>query len=1146
MNLFMSKMNFLSKIFLLFTLTFSFLLGNCESLFSQSAPELMYPNSLEVTKESTITFIWNKIYYNTPIFNLQVSNNSGFSNLLLDVDVATNTHTASLPLISGTKYFWRVKSTIGLQVSDWSEVRSFTYFLPTSISGLALWLDPGIGVQLNGTKVQKINDQSGLLNNAEQLNPAQQPLFIASDSLINKKPSVKYDGVDDFMEMLDNSSLDFSTEMSIHTLVKPRVAAVNKTILAKWDYQTQGAWVFQSEFATADELMFSPCAFITDPGNQKVVSGNADMISQKPAVLTLTYNGNQSTKVKYYKNLNLLTASTVGTIPSSMPNCSATLKVGKYGGIATRYYDGDIVEVLIYNNVLSDSLRNLVDTYLRYKYAPPVSLGPDTLFANNALCGNIKLKAQSRYTTYLWSTGATTSSINVNTLGTYWVRVTDFLGNISSDTIRVLPPFEMNNPENSNICLNSSIQWETNYPSSQFTYLWQNGLTTPIQNIAAPGDYFVKVTDVNGCFIYSDTITFSIDTYTNTAFLGADTSLCAGNYLGLQVGAPETVAYVWGDGSSNSSLLVNTTGTYAVQTTNINGCVAQDTINVNIIGVAPLAQFTTGNQCDQTAVVFADQSAPVGASPIDGWQWDFGDGQGFSSSQSPSYTYTAPGTYTIQLYVSQGGCGAYHYDTVQVYANPQVNYGFTGHCQGATIQFSNLSVAGGSPIQSYAWDFDMPSTGAYNTSTIPVPNRIFANAGEYFVSLIITDGNGCKDSIVQSVLIDPTPQTAIDVINSCQLTPADIVNLTPTETGLMYNWIFGDNSFSILPNPVKTYDLYGTYIVTLNVTNTFGCVGTESEDIVVYPKPNAMMDLGPACVGSFGTLSDMSTVISGSLDSSMWIINATDTIYGMNTAYPWSSLGQQQVELTTYSVEGCSATANQFFDITETLAASFTSATAIVAAGDPIAFTNTSQGNGIYLWNFGDNSFSSQTNPSHIYGDAYIDSTLTISLISMNLSGCVDTTYQSIQVLEPSLDLELSEFYIDEVDGWNVIGVKLKNTGSADITKAKLVLRSQKGLLFNELWEGVLHPQEDSIYVFSAKPVAGFSDQDDQDAFYCVDGIGFSANGQQEEDLSNNSVCKDIEGQNVILQPIYPNPIDDVIPYLIARFDKFRGINRFN
>jgi hypothetical protein len=306
-------------------------------------------------------------------------------------------------------------------------------------------------------------------------------------------------------------------------------------------------------------------------------------------------------------------------------------------------------------------------------------------------------------------------------------------------------------------------------------------------------------------------------------------------------------------------------------------------------------------------------------------------------------------------------------------------------------------------------------------------------------------------------------------------------------------------------------------------------VGTESQEIVVYPKPIALMDLGPACVGSYGSLGDVSTVNSGSLDSTLWIINATDTLYGSSASYPWSTLGQQQVELITFTSVGCSATASEFIDITETLSASFTPASFIVAAGDPIAFSNSSQGNGIYLWNFGDNTFSSQINPTHSFGDNYIDSTLTISLIAMNLSGCVDTAYQSIQVLEPSLDLELSQLFIDEVDGWNVIGVKLMNTGTADITKASLVLRSQKGFLFNEIWEGILHPQDDSIYVFKAKPVAGFSDQDQQDAFYCVDGIGFSANGQQEDDLSNNTVCKDIEGERVILLPIYPNPVDDIV-----------------
>jgi hypothetical protein len=261
----------------------------------------------------------------------------------------------------------------------------------------------------------------------------------------------------------------------------------------------------------------------------------------------------------------------------------------------------------------------------------------------------------------------------------------------------------------------------------------------------------------------------------------------------------------------------------------------------------------------------------------------------------------------------------------------------------------------------------------------------------------------------------------------------------------------------------------------------------------------------------------------------MWIINATDTLYGASSTYPWSTLGQQQVELITFTSVGCSASANEFIDITETLSASFAPASVIVAAGDPIAFSNTSQGNGIYLWNFGDNTFSSQTNPSHSFGDNYIDSTLNVSLIAMNMSGCIDTAYQSIQVLAPSLDLELAQLFVDEENGWNVIGIKMMNTGTSDITKASLVLRSQKGFLFNEVWEGVLRPQDDSIYVFNAKPVAGYSEQDQQDAFYCVDGVGFSANGQEEEDLSNNTVCKDIEGERVILLPVYPNPIEDVV-----------------
>jgi len=1080
-------------------------LVNCVTVFAQPLSGI-FPKYAANVHQPQVTFQWNAMSGATDYTVVLATDDVFTSNVTISSAVTGTTWTSGT-LAYGI-WYWKVVGNNGTTQTE-SGINVFNHYIPTQNSNLSFWISADAGVSLDGSgRVQSWTDQSANAFVLTQTDAAKRPFTVASS--FNNLPAINFQGAH---WLSGGDILDIGTN-SRTMFVMGNFNGNNQTFFAKSNSVSASSRFALMRLGTQTTVIYQEAA------DNHLICPTSTLSSA-----LFNWENNRGTSLN---KININNANVGVKAISPTYNFSSTFRflLGAFNGssdVGEAYLlNGNISEVIFVDNY-SAADQLVVQKYFKHKYIPDLNLGADVV--NSGYCPST-LTATAGYASLLWSTGQTTSSINVSQPGSYWVKGTDQFGFVCYDTIYVAYP-TIPLPPLTGICAGSSITWNASMGSG-FTYLWNSGQSTSSLAISAPGDYFVKVTDGAGCFKYSDTVTFTIDNYANIAYLGADTSLCAGNYISLQVGADETASYLWGDGSTGTSLLVMNSGTYNVQTINVNGCSARDTMNVNIIGVAPLAQFAASNQCDQIAIGFTDQSVPVGASPIDGWQWDFGDGQ-TSIVPSPSYTYGAPGTYVVQLYVSQGGCGAYHYDTIQVFTNPQVDFGYTGHCQGATIQFSNLTVAGSAPIQSYGWDFDMPATGAYNTSTIPVPNRIFDNAGEYFVSFMITDGNGCIDSIVQSVIIDPTPQTLIDVINSCQFSAADIVNLTPTEPGLIYNWSFGDNSFSILPNPVKTYDLYGTYIVSLNVTNTFGCVGTQAQDIEVYPKPTALMDLGPACVGSYGTLGDVSIVISGSIDSTMWIINATDTLYGANASYPWSSLGQQQVVLTTFSAVGCSATTNQFFDITETLTASFTPASAIVAAGDPIAFSNTSQGNGIYLWNFGDNSFSSQTAPSHIYGDNYIDSTLTISLIAMNISGCIDTAVQYIQVLEPSLDLELSQLFIDIDNGWNVIGVKMKNTGTADITKASLVLRSQKGFLFNEVWEGVLHPQDDSIYVFNAKPSAGFSDQDQQDAFYCIDGVGFSANGQQEEDLSNNTVCKDIEGQRVILLPVYPNPIEDVL-----------------
>ena len=61
--------------------------------------------------------------------------------------------------------------------------------------------------------------------------------------------------------------------------------------------------------------------------------------------------------------------------------------------------------------------------------------------------------------------------------------------------------------------------------------------------------------------------------------LGNDTNLCANESIDLFAGSGFT--YLWQDGSTDSSLTATISGTYDVTITDINGCTASDSININ-------------------------------------------------------------------------------------------------------------------------------------------------------------------------------------------------------------------------------------------------------------------------------------------------------------------------------------------------------------------------------------------------------------------------------------------------------------------------------------------------------------------------------------------------------------------------------------
>ena len=170
------------------------------------------------------------------------------------------------------------------------------------------------------------------------------------------------------------------------------------------------------------------------------------------------------------------------------------------------------------------------------KYAPPINLGADItpIYQNNGTCVNETITATNLYTNYLWSTGATSQSIQVSQPGSYWVQTTDIFGRTSRDTIVV------NNPK---MNLFSDIEYEcyngpsfitANIPQNHAFIRWNNCNPNTTNQIHTGNFYFVEFQNPQGCIIKSNLFSVSVDSSLQSITLGPDTSLCSGNSILVQ------------------------------------------------------------------------------------------------------------------------------------------------------------------------------------------------------------------------------------------------------------------------------------------------------------------------------------------------------------------------------------------------------------------------------------------------------------------------------------------------------------------------------------------------------------------------------------------------------------------------------------
>jgi PKD repeat protein len=601
-----------------------------------------------------------------------------------------------------------------------------------------------------------------------------------------------------------------------------------------------------------------------------------------------------------------------------------------------------------------------------------------------------------------------------------------------------------NGPEASftweNVCLGYNTQFfGTSTPGDApiVSRLWDFGdgntalnIQNPVHQYASIGFYTITllVEDVHGCV---DTTSHQLLIYPGpTADFLVDT-VCVGNptqFNDLSTPAEGIVSWSWnfGDpasGGQNISTLQNPQHTYDIEgfysvsltVVDTNDCF-HTIIKQIYVEPAPIADFThTGGNCANNTVQFIDLSSTYAGS-LNMWIWDYGDGtiDTIIPPWSPNTThlYQTAGQYIVTLTVfSSSGCSGSIQKVIVIEPGPDADFTFESNCFDESIQFHDITPGGN--ITSRAWDFDDPASGAQNYSTLTDPLHMFSDTGIYYVSLMVIDVYGCRDTIIKPVHVLPLLSVEFYWMPACEdevtqfYTDTTVVNTSIVTT---YLWDFGDGYWSNLQNPGHVYDGDGVYNVTLTLTDTMQCENSLTHQVTVKKIPNAFFDISePICLEDSIFFNNMSTTVDGYIVLWVWNFDdgsSLDSIHfpdDPNVYHKYDSIGIYAATLSVTNSHGCTHSYIREIQIFPEPIADFIYPGA--CSEQAVQFINlsdtTGQGEFAYEWNFGDPgsgvfNISALTNPQHTY--AHGDSTYYVSLIITNYRGCDDTIVKPIYV----------------------------------------------------------------------------------------------------------------------------------------------------
>ena len=514
------------------------------------------------------------------------------------------------------------------------------------------------------------------------------------------------------------------------------------------------------------------------------------------------------------------------------------------------------------------------------------------IIGTNPLCNGETaiLRTVDKYEAYKWSTGDSTSSIEISEASKYWVTVKDSNGCEASVEIEIyeypelIPEIEIigNNP----FCEGDSATLKTK--NKYESYEWSTGDTTETILVKEEDWYSVKVINENGCEGISKRVPILTKIKPAPEITGKK-SCCTNSEAKYSIDKLSGSDIFWtisngefisGQGTEEINVLWSNTGlgTVKVKEENTKYCFGEDEIQVTIAeSLHPEISKSHDVLCKGSEIILSTTDN------YETYEWSSGE-------TTKEITVIEPGLYWVRV-ADENGCEGVS-DTIEIIEveNPTPEIIIDGIlCEGGSTKLYTEN-----EYEGYLWN-----TGE-TTREITINN-----AGNY--SVIVTDKNGCEGTTnidISEFIIELAGLQDID-FDLVDVAHSDSKNLILTNNSnkdIEINRVFfEDNNQAIFElETIPKTPLIIKENEALELMITFA-----PEDTIEYME-NVIIEIGSPCetTKSFETKGKGYSIVQEGYEVTVWLPDTTAVIGTNDYRIPLTAkLSRDDVTLEVESYE---------------------------------------------------------------------------------------------------------------------------------------------------------------------------------------------------------------------------------------------------